>query len=442
MALGGLKTTAGVLWACAALAISSGQGLAADLTDNMGGGMKDTAQVNWWDAVKLSGHVDVGITGNPDNPANNINFGRLFDDRANTPLLNQLLLTAERPLDTKLSDQFQVGFKLQVMYGSDARYTHFLGELTNVTTDRNQLDIVENYLNFHLPVLTKGGVDVKVGQYVTLEGAEVINSSGNFFYSHSYIFNFGTPLKHTGVLTTTHVNDTLDIYAGVDSGVNTSLGCGTTASLANGDNNCAAAFHGGFGLNLLKGDLTILATTHIGPETSQNNNDLRYLHDVTAIYKATKQLTFTTDANYITDEAAKASGWGVAQYATYQIDDNWSVGVRGEVWRDDKGSFVAAYPGSLDAVKSEAGVLNAAYSNTGAAAGTGKPTTYTELTFGANYKPTITDKTFEGLVIRPEVRWDWAAGSKPFNDLKNDNQFTAAIDVIIPFTAQKYQPLK
>ena len=50
------------------------------------------------DTLKLSGHIEAGITGNGDGPKNGLNFGHLFTDRANTPLLNQLMLTAERPL--------------------------------------------------------------------------------------------------------------------------------------------------------------------------------------------------------------------------------------------------------------------------------------------------------------------------------------------------------
>ncbi len=46
-----------------------------------------------------------------------------------------------------------------------------------------QLDVVEAYLNLHFPILTSGGVDLKLGQFVTLEGAEVIDAKGNIFYS-------------------------------------------------------------------------------------------------------------------------------------------------------------------------------------------------------------------------------------------------------------------
>src|SRR5712691_5691369 len=253
---------------------------------------------SWWDTFEISGHLEGGATWNRENPPDGLNFGHLFTDRANTFLLNQALLTAQRPLDPKATG-FDVGFKFQAMYGSDARYTHFLGEFDQSISGRNQFDIVEAHALFHLPWLTEGGMDVKIGQYVTLEGAEVIYAPDNPLYTHSYIFNFGIPFKHTGIMTTTHVNETVDIYAGVDTGVNTTFGNNGLPSRNNGDNNKAVAFHGGIGLNnLLNGALTILATTHIGPENPDTlgtrvacacdpNSALRYLNDITATWKVT-----------------------------------------------------------------------------------------------------------------------------------------------------------
>jgi hypothetical protein len=374
--------------------------------------------------VKFSGHVEAGYTFNGANPADDLNFGHLFTDRSDDILLNQFILTLEKPLDPKKSSQYQMGFKFQGMYGTDARYTHFLGEFDKVTHDRTQFDVVEAFLNYHLPILTKGGVDVKIGQYVTLEGAEVIYAPANFFYSHSYIFNFGIPFKHTGIMTTTHVSPLLDLYLGVDTGVNTTFG-------RDGDNNDAIGFHGGMGLNLLNGDLTIAATTHIGPELARGtpgvepNKDLRYLNDITTIWKVNKRLTLTNDLNYIYDEGLKASGWGVAQYFAYQINDQWSLGLRGEVWRDVDGAFVGAFPGTQDFVNAEKGLPNTAIFP--------GPTTYYALTVGANYKPPV-DKRFEGLIIRPELRWDWSSDTKPFNAGTEDRQFTAGIDIIVPFS--------
>ena len=94
---------------------------------------------------------------------------------------------------------------------------------------------------------------------------------------------------------------------------------------------------GGIGLNLLGGRLTVLALTHIGPELPPGtpgvnvNSALRYISDITATWKISDALTSITDVNYIHDDGLHASGGGVAQYVTYALSDQWSVGVRGEV---------------------------------------------------------------------------------------------------------------
>src|SRR5262249_13601224 len=59
---------------------------------------------------KLYGWIEGGITGNPDPPIDNHNFGHLFTDRANEPLLNQLVITGERALDPNATG-FDWGFK-------------------------------------------------------------------------------------------------------------------------------------------------------------------------------------------------------------------------------------------------------------------------------------------------------------------------------------------
>ena len=78
----------------------------------------------WIDGIHFSAQLDAGFNLNPMRPGNGLNFGQLFTDHANQATLNQLLLTANKPLDPKNSDA-QWGFKLQFMYGSDARYTQY-----------------------------------------------------------------------------------------------------------------------------------------------------------------------------------------------------------------------------------------------------------------------------------------------------------------------------
>jgi hypothetical protein len=387
----------------------------------------------WINGIHLSAQIEAGVTGNPDGPKNN--FGQLFTDKPNTVLLNQILLTANKPLDPKATD-FDWGFKLQGMYGSDARYTQFLGELNRVNpNDRNQLDVVEANVLFHLPVLFDGGVDIKAGQYSTPIGFETIDPSTNPFYSHSYIFNFGIPLKHTGILTTSHVSSLLDVYLGVDTGVNTTFG-------PLGDNNSAIGFIGGVNLTMMDGNLTVLALTHIGPENASRalspagfNADgyYRYLNDIIITYKATTELTFVTELNWIRDDfdgigtsgvPKTANGLGIAQYVAYTLSDTITLNGRAELYRDDNNFFVAAYQQNSSFIPAEQGFT--------AGVGALHATTYGALTAGVTYKPAGLPDVISGLLIRPEIRWDTdLGGARAFEG--NNSQVTIASDVVLTF---------
>lgn len=394
----------------------------------------------WINGIHLSAQIEGGFTANPGTPDSGVNFGRLFDDRANQPLLNQVLLTANKPLDPKATG-FDWGFKVQGMYGSDARYTHFLGvfDQFNGPSDRNQFDIVEANVLFHLPFPTDGGMDIKAGMFSTPLGAETIDPSTNPFYSHSYIFNFGLPLKHTGVLTTTHVTPLLDIYAGIDTGVNTTIGC------CKADNNGSIAGIVGFGLNMLDGNLTLLVLSHMGPENPSMgltplgfnaNQYMRYENDAVLIWKATDAITLTTEANWIRDDflgivrtgkPSPANGYGVAQYFAYNISDTATFNARAEIWRDDSGAFVFGFPGNNDAVRSQLGLANTSFSLV-----TGKPTTYGEITVGVTFKPSL-PAPITGLLIRPELRVDSSLnGTKPFNN-GAQSAVTVASDFVLTF---------
>lgn len=372
---------------------------------------------------KLYGWIEGGITGNPRSPLDNHNFGHLYTDRANEPLLNQVSIVAERALDPNATG-FDWGFKGWFMYGSDSRYTHALGVLDLATDDRVQPDFPEVYVSLHLPVLTSGGVDFKIGKYADPMSAETIDPRSNVFYSHSYIFNFGVPTTDTGILAVQHVNKYLDIYAGLNRGVNTAIN----------DNNHSVAFEGGFGLNLLDGNLTTVALTHIGPENPHNNHDYRYLNDMTTTWKINKCLTSITDLNLIYDTLPGA-GWGggFAQYFTYQFNDWLIAGVRSEVWRDTDGFYVAQFRANNDFVHILRGdIIPFDPSNR-----SGGKTTYFETTFGVTFKPNV-PKPLAGLLIRPEVRYDRAlTDTHPFsgsNALGNKkDQVTLGLDVILEF---------
>ena len=374
---------------------------------------------------KIYGWIEGGITGNPDSPTDNHNFGHLYTDRSNEPLLNQVSVVGERALDPNATG-FDWGFKAWLMYGSDARYTKAVGFLDLVTDDRVQPDIPELYASAHIPIGSTGGVDLKLGKYADPMSAETIDPRQNVFYSHSYIFNFGVPTTDLGGLAVFHVNKYVDLYGGLNRGVNTAFT----------DNNSSIAFEGGIGLNLLDGNLATVALTHIGPEDPLDNHDYRYLNDVTTTWKITKEFTSITDLNLVYDsiDNGKWAGGG-AQYFTYSLNDWLQLGVRGEIFRDSSGFYVAQFRANNDFIHIERGdnIYNPDFpvdpSNLG-----GGNTTYLEVTGGVTIKPPL-PKPIAGLLIRPEVRYDRALTSqfKPYDDNTKRDQWTLGIDLVLEF---------
>jgi hypothetical protein len=370
---------------------------------------------------KLYGWIEGGFIGNTSNPVDNHNFGQLTTDRSNEPVLNQASIVAERALDPNATG-FDWGFKGWFMYGSDARYSKSLGLLDEATDYILQPDFPEVYISLHIPIPGTLGLDLKGGKYQDPMSAETLDPRNNVFYSHSYIYTFGVPGNDTGGLATLHVNKYLDLYGGVNRGVNTSLA----------DNNASVAFEGGFGLNLLDGNLTSVALTHIGPENPGNNHNYRYLNDITTTWKINKCLTSITDLNLIVDGVNGGKwGGGVAQYFTYSINDWLQVGFRGEIFRDSSGFYVAQFRANNDFlhIVLQGRAVPFDPSNLG-----GGDTTYLELTGGVTIKPPL-PKPIAGLLIRPEVRYDQALTSafSPFDGNTKRNQVTIGLDAVLEF---------
>ena len=384
--------------------------------------------------IHLGAQFEGGFYGNASSPSSGVNVGQSFTDRSNSILLNQALFTVEKAIDKTATD-YELGFKVQAMYGTDARYTHFLNELSNVTAQRTQLDLVEASVSAHTPWLTAGGMDFKVGQFPTLLGFETIDPSTNLFYSHSYIFNYSLPFKHTGALAITHVTPELDVYLQIDTGNQTSFG------FPGGDNNGAIAGMAGVGSTLLDGNLTLLALSHFGPEQpallvgGAANSNYRYYNDALATYKINDKLSVTTEISWVHDALGAningqkgADAYGVAQYVTYALTDTIALNGRAEIFRDQNNYFVGNFTNSLGPVQALGGRSPATLL---AAAKTG--TTYGAITLGFTYKPVVPD-VITNLMIRPEIRYDNSlSGGKPFADQTKSYAFFFGADVVLGF---------
>ena len=104
----------------------------------------------------------------------------------------------------------------------------------------------------------------------------------------------------------------------------------------------------------------------------------------TITWKITDKWTSITEFNFARDDGADADGYGVAQYLTYAINDKFTAKIRGEIWRDDKGFYVASFADPHDPMRSLGGQAVIDPRTVG-----GGRTTYGALTFGLDIKPHV-----------------------------------------------------
>jgi hypothetical protein len=164
----------------------------------------------WLDDITLAGQIEGGINANVSRPANGINFGQFFGDRANQAQLDQLTLTAARAVDTTASS-YDVGFMVRGLYGAEGRYFNIAGITDRLMTSRYQFIVPQAHLDVHLPWLTRHGLDMQAGILASPMGVESLDPSLRPFYTLSYTTEYSTPFEHVGAIFQWHLTDHIDL---------------------------------------------------------------------------------------------------------------------------------------------------------------------------------------------------------------------------------------
>ncbi len=271
--------------------------------------------------LQWNGHVAVSYNHNLNG---HVNTFRVFDEGTRQVTLHQAEFWVEKPSRT----ESPLGFSVDVVLGFDAKKVHAAG----LGSADDTFDLTQAYITYKISVGT--GLDLKVGKFVTLHGAEVIRRSGNFNVSRSILFGYAIPFTHTGLMVTYPFTDRWTVTLGVINGWDNVT-----------DNNSGKSLHGMVTVLPLK-DLTLTVSGTWGPEQTNTNGPKRSLIDVVATYKPVPPLTLTVNFNYgveadaVPDETGglKTARWyGAAGYVLYDLDDRWSVGLRGEFFIDREG---------------------------------------------------------------------------------------------------------
>ncbi len=353
--------------------------------------------------ITVSGLIEGSYTYSMSNPPNDTITGYAFNADNQELLLNQVNLTIERKVDVSKM-KFDIGGRIEQTWGEDSRFTHSNGltiyspsktGLVKGSSPEVQYDINQAYIDLAFPV--GNGMLVRLGKWYTPIGYEVVLPTGNALFSHSFLFD-QVPYTHTGAIVAYKLNDHMDVQFGVSRGWDQFE-----------DNNGELDYMGQLHYRHDKYDGYFnFITGSEDPATS----GWRTVLDYWATYAVADQLTIGINADYGWEAQAdpgtgKTAQWyGIAGYGSYKINEMFTVNGRCE-WFDDQDGGA---PSSL----------------------AGVPNTYYEATIGLAIKPMPTTKILSNLLIRPELRLDYA-DKAVFDGGTDHYQVTAAVDVIFSF---------
>ncbi len=376
--------------------------------------------------IKVYGWIQNSYTGNTNGTGRTKqNFGVNPNFKANQWMGNQYYLIFEKPLEQ--NDEINLGFRVDNLFGNDWTFNHSRG--FGDTLNRNGrflgYDTAQFYGEIHLPFITEKGLDIKAGRFYTLAGYEQVPAISRPLLSVPYMFNYGQPFTHLGVLSTLHVTDKLNVYNGTINGWDRFF-----------DKRLQLGYIGGFNYTFNE-DKTNLAFTYIwgpnqfpsflppnqniqptgtpptppqfgGQRNTQYSRDYRNLFTTVLTHKYNDKLT-----------------------QVLETDQAWEQQVpfpRGEVRRQDINWFSFGNWFLYSFNPKLTGVLRSEvfWDQSGVRTGTTGGRFYEE-TLGLIYKP------HSWLWIRPEARYDWSQFAKPYTDGTRRDQLTLAVDIILLF---------
>ncbi len=328
----------------------------------------------------------------------------IFNNRPDELNLHQAWLWAEKSLDT--TDGFSIGGRIDYLYGIDAQNTQAFGKDDGHWDNDWDNGQFGNAMPQLYGEIGYGDWSVKLGHFYTVIGYEVVQATGNFFYSHAYTFNNSEPFTHTGALATYNASEDVTMWAGYTLGWDSGF-------KDNGD-----AFLGGLSMKMTDRTTLTYATSigTFGDDINGGNTGARengYMHSIVADVALSDSLQYVfqsdildTDANSTGRDIQYRQTYGINQYLIKTINDCWKVGARFEWY-------------NVDNFDSDASTL------------AGRPV-YSDgdvyaLTLGINHQPNA------NVTIRPEIRWDWDDNGVVGLAGGDDDQTTFGVDTIFTF---------
>jgi hypothetical protein len=262
--------------------------------------------------VDVTGFVDVyyGYNFNEVDPA-----FRTFDIQHNAFSLS----LAEVAFSKAVTPESRVGFRADLDFGKTADL------VAAFEPESDGREIYKHVQQAYVSLLT-GKVQWDAGKFVTIHGAEVIESQDNWNYTRSVLFGYAIPFYHVGVRATVPVSDKVSLAGLVVNGWNNS-------SEMFGDVPCLAVQ-----ATLKPSARFTWLLNYMAGQELPDPADTRHLFDTTMIVTANPKLSFMANFDY--GKEGDVKWWGVAGYAKYQAQDGWALVGRYEYLDDTEGGFM------------------------------------------------------------------------------------------------------
>ena len=164
--------------------------------------------------LQIGGWVDLDYTYSSNGGGVN-NRAPVMNRFGNEATVREIGLMITKDLDRTT---WSWGFNIIAIAGSDASFLQPTKGWYAQTNPRFGFDFTDLNFTAHLPILTEGGVDIKIGRQTTILGPMGALSWQRPFASSDYAWYNEEEGRYTGGSAIFHVNKQLDIYTGIEFG--------------------------------------------------------------------------------------------------------------------------------------------------------------------------------------------------------------------------------
>ncbi len=164
--------------------------------------------------INIGGWFEGDYTFRSTGPGQN-NVAPVMNRFGDEPLARELGLMISKDLDQKC---LSWGFNVIFMAGADASFLQPTAGGWNNTNPRFGGEFNDLNVTAHLPILTDGGVDLKIGRQTTCLGPMGALAWQRPFGSSDYAWYNEEEGRYTGISSVWHVTKQLDLYNGIEVG--------------------------------------------------------------------------------------------------------------------------------------------------------------------------------------------------------------------------------